>query len=240
MQIDSYYSLDDRQLSFSRQQASDFAKRVADDFNPLHDVEAKRFCVPGDLLFAVILKKFGLSQNMHFQFSGMVSDSTRLLLPDDDNNEIALKDAAGKLYLTVSSNGELSRDETVISKLIQQYVTFSGQTFPHLIVPLLAAKQVMINPARPIVMYEEMLIALDDCQLHQPTLRGNSKETRVEIDGRRGNAKLAFDVIDNGVVKGRGEKHMLLSGLLPYDEQISSALVDSYTSWKQKYLTAIG
>ncbi len=36
--------------------------RVVDDFNPIHDEDNKRFCVPGDLLFSVLLANVGLSQ----------------------------------------------------------------------------------------------------------------------------------------------------------------------------------
>ena len=52
MFIKNFYQRANNKVSFTRQQASDFAKKVGDDFNPIHDVTAKRFCVPGDLLFA--------------------------------------------------------------------------------------------------------------------------------------------------------------------------------------------
>ena len=58
MNIEKYYNLDGPKLSFTRRQGSDFAKTVAGDFNPLHDVDAKRFCIPGDLLFAVIIRHY--------------------------------------------------------------------------------------------------------------------------------------------------------------------------------------
>jgi len=45
MIIDEYYSEDPHGIRFSRQQASSFAKQVADDFNPLHDPDAKLFCL---------------------------------------------------------------------------------------------------------------------------------------------------------------------------------------------------
>ena len=45
MFIDQYYSEQDGTISFTREQGSEFAKRVADDFNPLHDADAKRFCI---------------------------------------------------------------------------------------------------------------------------------------------------------------------------------------------------
>ena len=63
-----YTSFSGKSVSFSRSQASRFAKQVADDFNPLHDVDAKRFCVPGDLLFAVLIQHLGLYPRMNFTF----------------------------------------------------------------------------------------------------------------------------------------------------------------------------
>ena len=65
MEINDFYTVSeasaDERISFSEQQASDFAKGVAGDFNPIHDPGAKRFCVPGDLLFAVLLHRFGIA-----------------------------------------------------------------------------------------------------------------------------------------------------------------------------------
>ncbi|MGL6055276.1 MAG: DUF3581 family protein, partial [Vibrio metschnikovii] len=78
MLLKPYFSSAEHQFQFTRQQASHFAKKVAGDFNPIHDEDSKRFCVPGDLLFAVLLKKNGISQKMRFTFSGMVSDGIAL------------------------------------------------------------------------------------------------------------------------------------------------------------------
>ena len=61
-------------FSFTREQASHFAKQVANDFNPIHDVDSKRFCVPGDLLFAKILMSEGVHSHLRVQFNGMVSE----------------------------------------------------------------------------------------------------------------------------------------------------------------------
>ena len=72
MFLKDFYSIHEGSISIIAEQASMFAKEVAHDFNPLHDVDAKRFCVPGDLLFSMALEKYGLSQNMHFVFAGMV------------------------------------------------------------------------------------------------------------------------------------------------------------------------
>ena len=66
------------QIIISAEQGSSFAKAVSNDFNPIHDADSKRFCVPGDLLFALVLQRYGLSQEMSFNFSGMVSADTDL------------------------------------------------------------------------------------------------------------------------------------------------------------------
>jgi len=93
MNIEDFYRMEGSRLSFTRQQGSDFAKRVAGDFNPIHHPDSKRFCVPGDLLFSVIVHHYGLRQNMAFHFSGMVDDSVQLLLPEceDEHTEISAR-----------------------------------------------------------------------------------------------------------------------------------------------------
>ena len=96
MNIENYYQLDGTKLSFTREQASEFAKAVAGDFNSLHDIDATRFCVPGDLLFAVIVHHYGLRQTMGFSFSGMVGDDDILILPEVEAREISIYDLNDK------------------------------------------------------------------------------------------------------------------------------------------------
>ncbi len=62
MYLDPFFTTENGQTVIRPEQASQFAKEVSDDFNPLHNPEHKRFCVPGDLLFALSLAKYGLSQ----------------------------------------------------------------------------------------------------------------------------------------------------------------------------------
>jgi len=87
LDLNNYVNKEDGKFIFSQQQASDFAKNVAGDFNPIHDVGAKKFLVPGDLLFSLILQQSGLSQKMQFTFSGMVNENTKLhYINDSENN----------------------------------------------------------------------------------------------------------------------------------------------------------
>lgn len=236
MELSSYFSEVDGQIGFSRKQGSDFAKTVADDFNPLHNEDAKRFVVPGDLLFAIALQRYGLSHSMQFEFSSMVGDSTQLRFPEP-SAEIEVCDDKGKTCLRIQRSGAGDNDGSRIDSLTRAYVGFSGKTFPHILVPLMAEAGVMINPARPMVMYESMAIELEDFEFDALNLQLNRDRTALEIDGKRGTVKLCFDFLDGQRRVGGGEKHMLLSGLREYDQQAIDAIVDEYNQWKQSYQT---
>ena len=65
--------IDRNTVRISAKQACDFAKGIAGDFNPIHDHDSKRFCVPGDLLFTESIRRLGLYQSMHFDFMDMLA-----------------------------------------------------------------------------------------------------------------------------------------------------------------------
>ena len=65
MLLSDYYAIDAAGLRISADQASNFAKAIAGDFNPLHDPDNRRFCIPGDLLFTVLLDGAAARQIFH-------------------------------------------------------------------------------------------------------------------------------------------------------------------------------
>lgn len=239
MQIAHFYSEQNGKISFTRQQASDFAKQVANDFNPIHDTDAKRFCVPGDLLFSVALSKIGLSQRMQVTFADMVTDGIDLTFPQaaeavDGDKAFSIDDDNGKTYLKIERSGETTQDTRLIQDLTQRYVEFSGQTFPHILVPLWQQHNVMINPARPLVIYESMSIDLDNLDFTAPQLEVT--ESSLDVQGKRGNVTLAFCLRANGQVVGRGEKKMVLSGLREFDQAAVDGVVEYYNDRKQQFV----
>jgi hypothetical protein len=236
MSLTDYYSEQDGQVRISPQQASRFAKEVAGDFNPIHDPDARRFCVPGDLLFALVLALQGLRQRMHFRFAGMVGDGVNLCFPNAPADEIHIRDAAGKEYLSVECAGSHSTDAAQIESLTRGYVAFSGQTFPHILVPLMEQHQVMLNPDRPLVIYESMTIDLDHLDFSEPRLE--LLDSRLELDGKRGDVRLRFRLVANGETVGRGDKSMVLSGLRPYEAGVITQLVEDYARRKAAHATA--
>ena len=233
MFIEKYSPINENQISFTRQQASDFAKQVADDFNPLHNIDAKRFCVPGDLLFSIIIAKAGLHKTMSFDFSGMVNDSIELTFPTQINDAFDIKDIKDKTYLTVHASGEKTENPSLINALTKAYVDFSGHTFPDILVKLMADKKVMINPARPMIMYQSMEISLQRLDITSLTLQ--LSQTSLTIEGKRGDAWLEFELLSEGEVVGHGKKHMLLSGIREYEQESIDAMVAQYHQSKADY-----
>ena len=168
MFLTPYFSVSNEQFQFTRQQASHFAKKVAGDFNPLHDEDNKRFCVPGDLLFAVLLKKEGVGQKMRFDFSGMVNEGVALHIENKCVNESAVVDEKGKEYLHMAHQGEVNHNPEFIEFVVKNYVQFSGRNFPHIMVPLMQEKQMMINCQRPLVIYESMEVEFSRLDITHP------------------------------------------------------------------------
>jgi hypothetical protein len=233
MLVDPYYSTSEGRISFTREQGSNFAKQVADDFNPIHDPDARRFCIPGDLLFSIVLARYGLSQHMEFRFTGMVVDGIELVLPEPAE-DLEINDTDDRQYLTIRRTGPDTHDATLIDNLTRGYVAFSGHTFPHILVPLLAEQNVMINPERPVVMYDSMSIDLDRLDIQSPQLVQDHNE--LSINGKRGEVRLVFNLVENGQVVGRGRKRLILSGLREYDEVAMAAAIDGVNQRKREHL----
>lgn len=234
MFLKEFYCIHEGNVSISAEQASAFAKEMAHDFNPLHDADAKRFCVPGDLLFSLALEKYGLSQNMHFTFSGMVGQGVLLNFPDSDADLIDVTDNQGKTYLQIERSGDLSRDSALIESFTRDYVAFSGQNFPYVLVPLLAEKNVMFNLNRPLVIYESMTLSFHHLNFQQASV--DMMEPKMEVNGKRASAFLHFQIKSGENVVGTGFKKLAISVLNGYESEPMQAFVDEYLARKNGYL----
>lgn len=234
MFLNDFYNIHDGNVSIDSEQASRFAKEVAHDFNPLHDIDAKRFCVPGDLLFALALEKYGLSQTMHFIFSGMVGHDVLLNFPDTDAEQIDVTDEQGKTYLQVERSANLSRDSALIESFTRDYVAFSGQNFPHVLVPLLAQENVMFNLNRPLVIYESMTLSFDRLDFRQASVE--MLKPKMEVNGKRASAFLHFQIKADGHKVGKGVKKLAISVASSYESEPMQTFVDGYLTRKHNYL----
>lgn len=252
MDISRYFTESEGAVSFQADQASTFAKAMAGDFNPLHDPGSKRFCVPGDLLFSVLLHRYGAARNTSVQFSGMLDDKTRMLLPATVEGQADITDARDRALLSLSLGGERYTDQRFISQLCEQYVRFSGQTFPDILVPLMRGAGTMINPARPMVIYKNMSIDLNDSAagLFKQSAEAQCSELKesidgqltlelagseINVDGRKGQVQLMFNIEVAGESIGTGEKNLVLSGMREYDEEAMQVTVDEYNQRRHSY-----
>lgn len=232
----------DRQLTYTRDQASRFAKQIAGDFNPLHNTDSKRFCVPGDLLFVTLLREYGVARHTYVEFSNMVDERMVFELPHQVEQDFELVDSKGKSCLSLKLQGVREQDSAFVAALTQSYVRFSGKTFPDILVALMQTNKVMINPARPLVIYKSMQVNLID-SASEILSRAATNELLLElssssmqIDGKKATATLEFELSAAGSKVGDGNKIMLLGGLREYDQQAIDEIVLQYNSWKQDYV----
>jgi len=241
--LDPYLNRDaNNQIIISANQGCSFAKQVAGDFNPIHDADSKRFCVPGDLLFSIALNDYGLHSSMAFSFLEMLSADIPIIYSNNSQKDNGSKQTQqqvtstvnGKTILTIDTAGQSSNNPDTIAKLAQSYVQFSGQNFPHILVPLMQEQGVMINPIRPLVIYKDMSFELDDVHAENISLRLDS--SILDVQGKRGNGVFSFSLISNDKVVGTGQKNLILSGLREYDQNAITELTDNFLLNRDKYL----
>lgn len=158
-------------------------------------------------------------------------------LPESMSREFTLTDGNGRRYLTISYSEPPALNTEFVAALTEQYVQFSGQTFPDILVELMRSENVMINPDRPLVIYKNMMVELERCDVGQVELVFD--EARLSIDGKKGEATLSFLITANGHSIGQGQKTMLLGGLRPYDQSAIDSIVLDYTSAKEAYLGVV-
>ena len=216
-------------FTVSAEQGSRFAKQVAGDFNPIHHADSRRFVVPGDLLFAISLQQYGLHQQMSFQFLDLVAADTELTYASATEDGAAeVVNGNGKPVLGIEMAGNYYASAQLSEQLLKNYVAFSGQNFPHILVPLMREHQVMINPARPLVIYQSMSFELGTTDIEN--IEVQLAQTSLDVQGKRGDALLHFDLTDGSEVIGKGFKKLVLSGLRDYDEDQIQAMCDKYAA----------
>ena len=234
MLLDSYYTQQNNIITITADQASTFAKKECQDFNPIHDPDSKRFCVPGDLLFSLALKEYGVSESMSFTFTNMVGDNMPLTFPEASGEHIVITNAQGKSVLEITKKGATSLDSDFIESIIKNYVVFSGQNFPTLLMPLMEKHQVMFNPARPLVMYKSMNFEFDNLNLNSP-LHVKLADSYLEVESKRADNFLHFAIFDGEKIIGRGIKTMVIGGLKPYEHDSITAFSDGYLARRNAF-----
>ena len=78
-----------------------------------------------------------------------------------------------------------------------------------------------------------MSLSLDGWYSGSPSLE--LTEATLDADGKKGEVRLMFSIEADGGVVGYGEKHMLLSGLRPYDQGNIDQIIGQYNTWKSDY-----
>lgn len=237
MDVSDYCTLTPTGVCFDEAGASAFAKGVAGDFNPIHDPGSKRFCVPGDLLFSVLLARYGVHADTGVRFVGMLDAGVTLELPPALDKRLHLADARDREVLDFFVSGTCHDGPEFVSGLSLAYVQFSGATFPDILVPLMRDAGVMINPARPLVIYKDMALRVSSSvpAAEASKLRLTLSESELSITGKKGVARLGFHIDAGDVRVGVGEKNLVLSGLRPFDDAAMATLVADYEALRRSF-----
>ena len=170
---------------------------------------------------------------MKFSFAGMVGDSVELQFPEQVSESFSIRDSREKTYLNVSRQGDVSCCDAQTESFIRQYVAFSGHNFIDILIPLMKQHQVMINPDRPLVIYESMSFDLTTLDFVQVTLSLVGQD--LKIDGKRGDVTLHFELHSGDTLVGTGIKTLVMSGLRPYDEALAQQMCANYEGRKTDY-----
>ena len=188
-------------------------------------------------MFAVLLKHHGLSRDTRVTFEGMVTDASQLHFPADLDTQASITDQHDKVMLIVERDAEVTHDAALIQALTLQYVTFSGLTFPDILVELMRENDAMINPSRPLVIYRDMRITME--RLDVPTVALEYTGGTMSVDGKKGQVELNFDLVFEKSVVGRGLKTMVLGGLRAYDQAAVDGIVADYMAIKTAHSQSV-
>ena len=89
----------------------------------------------------------------------------------------------------------------------------------------------MINPQRPLVIYESMSFEFERMDFNE--LEIILAETSLEVEGRRGNTKLNFTFMGDGEKIGSGSKTLVMGGLREYEQGAIDKMCADYEASKQ-------
>ena len=229
-------NIDRNTVRISANQASDFAKGIAGDFNPIHDHDSKRFCVPGDLLFTESIRRLGLYQSMHFDFMEMLAADVDIQYPiKAEQGRQFITNSTGKNLVGIDIAGKQINNPLLAAQFARDYVTFSARSFPDILVPLMKQQGVMINPSRPLVIYQSMFFHFNKIAATKQ-VQLTLDDSQLDIEGKRGRAVFSFNLSSAGQAIGRGEKKLILSGLRDYQDDVMNQLTSNYLEKKNQYL----
>lgn len=91
----------------------------------------------------------------------------------------------------------------------------------------------MINPERPLVIYESMSFDLTTLDFIEVTLSLVGQDLR--INGKRGDVTLHFELHSGDTVVGTGIKTLVMSGLRPYEEAFMQQMRATYEGRKTDF-----
>jgi hypothetical protein len=82
-------------------------------------------------------------------------------------------------------------------------------------------------------MYDRMELDLADLDLREPTLEFDGGD--LDATSKRADVAVRFRLCSGGRDVGAGTKHLLISGLRPYDEQRMTTFIEAFNQRKAAF-----
>jgi len=95
---------------------------------------------------------------------------------------------------------------------------------------------VMINPARPLVIYKDMSLRLSDAC--NDALQLEVGDCACHVSGKKAAVRLGFTIRSGNGIIGEGEKNLVMGGLREFDPVAMQGVVDQYNERKAGFANA--
>lgn len=206
---------------------SAYARNVAKDFNPIHSHLAKKYCVPGDLIFALITEMHGAHNYMRVDFLNRVGAECKLFF-DTKRIALALLDVDKKLYAELATAGDKSVCPKRLKTVSNVVVSCTSGYFPYKLIDNLREENVMLSIRRSMVMLKSIEVELRN--IHSASsLVAKYQSSGLELSGKRGEVKVYFQLFDDdGISVGFVTKTVLIIGIEKFNDKASKQYLDDY------------
>lgn len=214
MDISEYYDCIDGEIHFNDLKASQFAKNVSNDQNPIHDHDNKNYCIPGDLIFSMCADVLGLGSETDLYLHHPIGKNSSILIKEAKDGFYLGRDQSGIKIFTYRKNGETT-DICDTGNFLNCFARVTETLFEDAIHPQLKQKGLMINPSSPSVVLTSISIRKSENSKPVHKIKPDESVATGNVKRAKVTAKYTMnDLYDNSI--GEARKTLFISGLREY------------------------
>lgn len=221
--------LDDSLFKFNAVACDAYARNVVKDFNPIHNHLAKNYCVPGDLIFALMVERGGVHGSMRMDFLNRVGKDSEYIFVSGKAG-MALLDRGNKVQAQLIGSGDASVCVKCISAVSDAVLSCTSSYFPYKMMRSLRAENLMLSGCRSLVILKSIEVNVSDLHFASD-LTAVFCSSSLRHSGRRGTIDAHFQLVGgNGQVLGQVIKTALIIGIERFNGKRSAQYLENYES----------